>query len=138
MDTKTLLIILAAAGIGGAIFLAGKEDGDRSWRDSSIGGIQIRNDCSEARLSSASEFEAWTVNNGDTILQWDVMISQGSAQEAMTHFLEALGCPGSFDIKILHPNGTSMTPQDLIDALAGVSGGASAARQPFLSTFLGV
>ncbi len=137
MDTKALLIILAAAGIGGAIFLAGKEDGDRSWRSSNIGGLQIRNDCSEARLNNASAFEAWVGAHGAMLQDWDLRIVQGESAAVMGDFLETLGCPGALDIKLLHPNGTSMTPQDLIDAMAA-AGAAQASRQPILITFFGV
>ena len=137
MDTKTLLIILAAAGIGGAIFLAGKEDGDRSWRTSGIGGLQIRNDCSEARLADASALETWTAANVGLLQDWDLRLVQGEATGVMEYFLETLGCPGALDIKILHPNGTSMTPQDVIDAFAA-AGAGQAARQPIITVLFGV
>jgi len=137
MDTKTLLIILAAVGIGGAVFLAGKEDGDRSWRDSDIPGLQTRGDCSQCRLSDASAFVGWHNANLALMQEWDLRIVQGQAAAVMAEFLETLGCPGAMDIEILHPNGTSMTPQDFIDALAA-AGAGQAAMQPVLTMFFGV
>jgi len=137
MDTKTLLIILAAVGIGGAVFLAGKEDGDRSWRDSDIPGLQTRGDCSEARLSSASALEGWLNANMAMLQDWDLRIIQGQAVAVMEEFMETLGCPGAMDLQFLHPNGTSMSPQDVIDALAA-AGAGQAAMQPVLTMFFGV
>lgn len=124
-----VVALLIGAGILAVGAMANAGVAGAGWEESNLPGVQVRRSggtCTEARISSVPQFIAWANANQEIVAAMDAKLFGGDPEGTLRDFFALLGCPYNPDMVIHRIDGTTVTPLELLESLAGAVLGPNA------------